>query len=320
MAYVAPLPKRLFAAAAKIETTYGTDPTPSSSTNAVRLARDLWSTIQPTHEWPNLRDDTANNSLVPIAAAPATGKKVRFTIQWEAKGGGATYNSSTSFDADPLLQACGWAGTFSTSPTPQWTYAPVTTGSRPSCSVYGWAGGNQYKVSGVRGNFAAQFRSGQISLVTFTLEGLLTALPSAAAVPAASYTAVIPPPAVSQACTIGPWTPDYDLITLQSQNDCQWLYSGNATDGLQSYDYGIARPMIEVTGRSVGQGTYDPMADWNGATSRAFTMTLGSTQYNKLTLAESAAWIPSEPTNEDQKGFTGWRVSYRCLAPTLVFN
>jgi hypothetical protein len=315
--YISPNPIRLESCAAKIETTYGTDPVPTAASNAVRLSDRLFSGLIPSAEWPNLRDDAATGTYIPLAAAAAHGQKAKLVLQWEIKGLGSAYTSSTFTDADPLIQACGWAGTFGAS---QWTYAPVVTTARPSCTVYGWGNGNQYKVSGCRGNFEAMILAGRICQMRFTLEGILTALPLAASVPATTYTAVVPPAAVSQTCTIGPWTPDYDQIVIRTGNDVQWLYSGNATDGLQSYDFGLSRPEIEVTARAISQATYDPFTDWTVPTSRAFTCTLGSVANNKMVFSDTGIWIPSEPTHQNQKNFTGWQVKYRCLAPQVIFQ
>ncbi len=284
MPYVQPIPIRNDLVAAKIEgASYGTDAVPTAGANAVRISKRAWNSITPGYEWPNLRDDVANNSFVPIQAAQARGQKARLSLMWELKGLGATYTTAAFTDADPLFQACGWAGVYAAQ---TWTYAPITTGARPSCTVYVWTGGKQYKVVGCRGNFEAAVQAGRIIQVTFNLEGILSAIETDVAVPAATYNASIPPAAVSQSCTIGPWTPDYDDITIRSGNGVGWLYSGNATDGLQSFDYGIARPEIVVTGRSVPTATYSPMADWQAGTARAFSLAWGTVTYNKATLAE----------------------------------
>ncbi len=318
MPYVAPLPIRLEAGAAKLETAYLTDPVPTAAANAVRLSDRVWTTLVPDAEFPNLRDETMNNSYLPLAAAFAQGQKAKLTVVWEFKGLGSAYNPNV-IDADPLWQACGWAVTLGAGTA---TYAPVTTQARPSCSFYGWAGGNQYKVSGCRGNFEARILAGRISMVTFRLEGVLTALPLAAAVPASTWTAVVPPAAVSQACTLGPWTPDYDEITITSGNDAQWLYTGGTQGlgGLQSYDYGISRPTVRVVARSLSQATYDAFTDWTTATARAFSCQVGVTGNNKGIFSDTALWVPQQPQHQNHKNFTGWDVTYRCTAPQLLLN
>jgi hypothetical protein len=327
MAYVSPIVARAESVAAKIESVYATDPVPTAALNAVRVSKRAWNSLIADYEWPNLRDDAANNSFIPLASAFPAGLKARLSLQWELKGLGADYTSATVFvDADPLFQACGWAGTWSATPTHQWTYAPIGVSTvRPSCTIYVWSGANQYKISGCRGNFEAVFRAGQIIQVTFTLEGILQTTPLVASVPATTYTGGIPPAAIAQVMSIGPWTADYDEITVRSGNNVQWLYSGNqqffaGAGGLQSYDFGISRPEIVVVGRSTPQSTYDPIVDWSTAAQRAFTMAWGITQFNKGTVTDSGIWIPSAPATENHKEFTGWRASYRCLAPALLFN
>jgi hypothetical protein len=325
MTYVQPIGIRGDLVACKKETTYGTDITPGPTTDAVRINKRAWNSIAHDFEWANLRDEAANNSFVPIQAAAARGMKARLTLGWELKGLGATYTSSSVYtDADPLFQACGWAGVYSAN---TWTYAPITTPTtlRPSATVYVWTGGKQYKVTGARGNFEAIIRAGQIINVTFTLEGFLAALETDVAVPASTYSVAIPPAAVSQSCSIGGgvWTPDYDEITIRSGNEVGWLYSGNAADGLQSFDYGISRPEIVVKARSVPTATYSPWGDQQAGTARAFTLSWGTVAYNKGVFSDTGIWIPRGGILEPQGpggGFTGWQITYRCLAPQLLLN
>lgn len=321
MAYQAPFPIRLEAAAVKLETTYATDAVPTAATNAVRLSDRIWTSLIPDAEFPNLRDEVVNNQYIPLAAAAAAGQKCDITIVWEAKGLGSAYNPAT-IDADPLFQACGWAQAFVSATE---TFTPITTGARPSCSIYGWAlNDRQYKVVGCRGNFSARILSGRISLVTFRLQGILTSVLNGVATPAATYTAVVPPPAVTQACSIGPWTPDYDEVVIESGNDMQWLYSGNnalaVANGLQSYDYGIARPTVRVIARAVAGATIEPWTDWITPTTRAFSLQLGGVANNKLTWSDSALWLPKRPENQNHKNMGGWDVLYRCTAPQVLFN
>jgi len=317
MTYVAPLPIRAQAAAIKNETTYATDAVPTAAANGWRLSRSIWNGIIPTMEWANERRDVVNNAFIPLQAAQAQGQKVKFQLGWEFKGLGSAYNPAV-IDADPAFQMCGWGLTLGSGTL---TYAPITPATgRPSASLYVWAGGNQYKIVGCRSNFEMKILAGRTTEVTFQGEGILSAMPVAAAVPAATYTAVVPPGAVAQACTIGPWTPDYEDITIRSGNALQWLYSGNATFGLQSYDYGLAEPEIEVDGRSVAQGTYEPITDWQQSTAHAFTLTLGSVANNRATLSDSAIWIPQEWRPYADKGMAAWRARYRCTAPQILFN
>lgn len=325
MPYVAPIAIRgdLVAAKAEPAGTYGTDSVPGATTDAVRIVKRGWNSIQPGFEFPNLRDDAANNSFIPIQAAGARGQKARWSLEWELKGLGTTYTTAAFTDAQPLFACCGWVPVFSAN---TWTLTPVLpSASRPSASIYGWVGGKLYKTTGCRGNFEATIRAGQIARVRFELEGLLPVIETDVSVPAATYTAAIPPAAVSQACTIGGavWTPDYDEITIRSNNSMGWLNSGNATDGLQSFDFGLSQPEIIVVARSVPTATYSPMADQQQGTARAFTCTTGSVQYNRAIFSDTGIWIPEHGVLEaqgPQGGFTGWRIRYRCLAPQLLFN
>jgi hypothetical protein len=319
MAYTAPTPIRFEACAVKDETTYGTDPVPTVAANAIRLSSRVWVGIVPSLHFPNLRDEVMNQGLIPPAAGIATGQKVAVTARFELKGFGSDYTSAAVFaDFAPFLNATGWLGVWSAAPD-KWTHTPITSGGRPSCSMYGWGNGMLYKTSGIRGNITVTIRAGEEIQVNFVGEGLLTAY-SAAAAPSATLTTVTPPVAIAGACTVGAWSPDYDEIVLASGNNCQWLLSGNAAQGLQSYDYGESKPTLTLRGAAVPMGTYDPLGDWIAATARAFSLSFGTVQYNRGTITDTGLWIPREPQPSNRQGFTGWTVQYRCSAPALLLN
>src|SRR5258706_14124386 len=132
MPYVAPIAIRGDLVAVKKETTYGTDAVPGATTDAVRIWKRAWSSIQAGFEFPNLRDDVANNSFIPIQAAAARGMRAKLTLQWELKGLGTTYTTSAFTDADPLFQCCGWVGVYSAQ---SYRHTPIGVAvCPPSCS------------------------------------------------------------------------------------------------------------------------------------------------------------------------------------------
>src|SRR3990172_7827092 len=109
-----PTPLRLDGVLAKVQPTSGTDAAPSNTTDGVRLARRLWSSITVDHAWQNDRHEAASGSIVPLKPAIPRGRHVRLDIFWEAKGAG----SDAVCEAAALFRACGMTEPEATPPSP----------------------------------------------------------------------------------------------------------------------------------------------------------------------------------------------------------
>jgi hypothetical protein len=146
---------------AKIETSYGVDPTPTGSSNAI-LVRNL--EIQP------LLSETVSRELV----RPYLGQsdqllsqtRVEVTFEVEFAGSGT---AGTAPAYGPVLRSCGMSETevLSTSVT----YAPESTGFE-SCTIYYHQDGIRHKVTGCRGTFEITGEVGQIPVISFTMTGI----------------------------------------------------------------------------------------------------------------------------------------------------
>lgn len=329
MAYVAPLIYRLDGLAALPEVTYGTDPVPTAVANAIRPASRVMAKLRIEPHFENLRDDFASGSMVPLPPGNAAGWKGILTgFEWSVKGKGAAYTGTAvtgMIEADPLFQASGWVGTYSATPTPQYTYAPITSGLRPSAAIYVWGEGKLFKLTGCRSRMRILFPAGKLALAQFDIEGYVNTAWVDATLPSNfDYNVTFEPPAVSQAVSIGGiWAPDFETIQLDSGNPAEWLESGNQPSGLQGYDYGFVAPELRVSALSVAQATYEPLQDKATIppTSRSVALSLNSgVQYNRVALAEATAYVRSATKKAIGRGFNGWDVLYRLQAPTLLFN
>jgi hypothetical protein len=161
----------------KAETTYGTDPTPTGSTNAV-LVKNLDITPMET--------EMASRDLVrPYFGSSeqyVAGAYVRVTFDVEMQGSG-TAGTAPGYDA--ILKACGLAGTVAAGTSV--TYAPISA-SFPSVTIYYNVSGVLHKVKGARGNLEMVIEAGQIPVYRFTMLGLYNA-PTDTAAPTVDYTA-----------------------------------------------------------------------------------------------------------------------------------
>lgn len=174
---------------AKIESVYGTDPTPTGAANAmlmtgVELSPMEGEDISRDLEFPYL----AAQGMIPV------GLRVRLRGRVELAPSGA---AGTAPAWGPLIRACGVAETVSAGVSV--TYEPITD-SMESVAVYFWIGGTQHKILGVRGDATLRFTAQGLPYIEFDLTGLY-AEPAEVAVATPTLTAFQKPLVVTDTNT-----------------------------------------------------------------------------------------------------------------------
>lgn len=174
---------------AKTEVTYGTDPTPTGSANAI-LTRDLSiSLLQGSPVERNL-DRTILGGDIAIHVVPYS--QCSFSV--ELAGSGA---AGTAPAYGPLLKACGFSETINTATSV--VYSPVSTGFS-SVTMYFNIDGILHKMTGARGNVAFSLTPGGLPMMNFTFTGI-RADPTDTALPTPTLTAFKTPLGVNHVNT-----------------------------------------------------------------------------------------------------------------------
>ena len=198
---------------AKIESVYGTDPTPTGSSDAI-LVRNL--EIQP------LVAETVNRDLVRPYMGQAdqllAQTRVEVTFEVELAGSGT---AGTAPAYGPVLRSCGLSETVAAGTSV--TYAPESSGFE-SCTIYYHEDGIRHKVTGCRGTFELNGEVGQIPVISFTMTGIYNA-PTDETLPTPTYGNQATPLIFKQGNTI---------------NFSAFSYSGC----LQSYNFNIANSVV----------------------------------------------------------------------------
>ena len=198
---------------AKIESTYGTDSTPTGASNAI-LVRNL--EIQP------LLSESVSRDLVRPYMGQAdqllAQTRVEVTFEVELAGSGT---AGTAPAYGPILKSCGLSETVVTSTSV--TYAPVSS-SFSSLTIYYHEDGIRHKVTGCRGTFEINGEVGQIPVISFTMTGIYNA-PTDVSLPTPTYANQATPLLFKQGNTT---------------NFSAFSYSGC----LQSYNFSMANDVI----------------------------------------------------------------------------
>lgn len=184
---------------AKIEATYGIDPTPAAA-NAV-ITHGLERTIYDGNVIERDQDRATLGSTESINTAPF----VTHSFGVECVGSGAL-GTAPAYGA--LLRACGMAETITAATKVEYDFI---SSSFESIASYYDRGGERQIALGMRGNCALSFAVGAIPMMNFTMTGLY-AKPATVTAVTPIYTAYRDPVPVNKTntptCTIGA----YDLI------------------------------------------------------------------------------------------------------------
>jgi len=161
---------------AKIESVYGTDPTPTGSANAI-LAKDFDLTpMNSETEKRNLaRPYLGNDEAIPVGIH----RSLTFKVEMAAAGAAGTAPAW-----GPLLRACGHAETITADTKVE--YAPVSSGEE-SITLHFHMGPNRFKFLGARGSVSIALDVKRIPHLEFNFLGLFVAA-TAESMPTADFT------------------------------------------------------------------------------------------------------------------------------------
>src|SRR5262245_48797464 len=143
----------------KLETIYGTDPTPTGAANAMQVTN-----FRPE---PIVGQDIRRDLLLPYMGHQGvilTGNYGRVSFDVELAGSG-TAGAAPAWGG--LLQACGMAETEDPLGL-EVTYNPIST-SHKSVAIYYFQDGIRHVLLGARGTFKLAMQPGQIPRLSFTL-------------------------------------------------------------------------------------------------------------------------------------------------------
>lgn len=258
---------------AKIETTSGTDPTPTVADNGV-MAFDV--SLEPKADMKERNPAHADRS----AYANIRGKtSVELKFNVELKGSGT---AGTVPKWDPLIRACDRLSTANTGTNV--IYSMALTGE--TCTIYVNIDGVLHKVLGCAGDCEVDLTSGEVPMLKFTFSGVY-ALPTDDVIAAPTFDTTIPVIVKATTTTFGSYAAIIEKLSLKFGNSVVERTSVNAAEGILAFMVGDRKPSGVMTVEMVLRATSS--ADWwsyfHSATTKALSMVLGATAGNIVTIA-----------------------------------
>lgn len=278
---------------AKLETVYGSDPTPTPADNTIDARNIDCSVVSTFAERNNVRAD-----LSPVSGVVA---KRYYEIKFECdfKGSGT---KGTAPMIGALLQACGMTETASAGSSV--TYVPYSVPiSTKAVTLYYYEIGDTTavlrKVTGARGSYELVAEAGSIPVMRFTFRGIYNA-PSDETIPTGmAYGSVVPPIVQSGAFT---WGANSSLIVKDLNINIDNSLSENpdisSVSGIKGFTIAGRVPKGKFTPEAVSIASFSHDTILTGNTESALSVVIGSASGNKCTITAPKCQIESIGTSE----------------------
>lgn len=280
---------------AKLETTYGIDPTPAG-TDAVL--------VENVNHAPDrlrmVRRPAIRASLGELQQIYG-GMLQAINFSCEVKGSGA---AGTAPEIGVLLRACGLEETVVASTSV--SYKPRSS-SLESCTIYYFeagAGANtqvRHVLTGCRGNVEFTWAAGDKLMANFSFVGKRSGNPSDQSLPTPTYDSTVPVAVRNMATTIGGVS---NLViqrySLNLNNQIDVPDNLNDAEGFGEVTITGRDPVLDLGRHNELVATLAPWADLTSGTSRAFASgTLGSTPGNRVAITAAQMHYRNIQPGED---------------------
>lgn len=282
---------------AKLETSYGTDATPSPTTDFIPVF-DI--AVRPDT---NYLDPSAQDGSLSPRSGRIGMRSVEVTFTHHLIVDPTTH----ALKCEPLLKACGLV------PDQSGTFKPISTGF-PSATIYVYFDGLLWKIVGCRGNVSFNFSAGEFASLEFTFRGRY--LPPVDQSFPTSWGDVATAPIVCVGGTVT-WNSQplhVEAVTLDLGNDIQLYPSISAAHGV----YEAAITNRDPSGTINPEMTTIATMDWH---SLMLTPTL---QELVVTLTDGASdvtlTVPKAQITEighgDRNGIRTWDITFKPIRNT----
>lgn len=255
---------------AKLETTYGTDPTPTTTDVVEAIDANIKENYEAVER--NVQLKTLSNTY-----SLAGAKFAEVTFKVELKGSGSV---ALAPRLGPLLNACGLAATVNSGTSV--SYAPTST-SFSSVTIYLYKDGRLHNVNGCRGTFKLVMEAGKQAMLEFSMKGLWVT-PSNAALPSITYETTVPAICKGTAFSFNSKTTlvaskmELDMANTIAQRD-----SMTATNAIAGFEITGRKPVLSFDIEATIETSYTFRADAL-ATMRAVSYVVGSSSGNIVTV------------------------------------
>lgn len=311
----APFRPRILAVAAKIESTSGTDSTPTLAANAIQVVGVP--VLNPSYMENGNRDDVQTGVLGSVDRAAPAGRMATIDLTLEVRGYGAAYAAGQLPEADVLLRISGMSkAVVTTSGSESVTYTTLDDGFE-TATLYLWSANKLFKLVGCVAKPKLSAKALQRGFMTFSVQGKMASDPITTAFSAPTLNQTVPPLFHSAAAQIGAWTTSTGEPLIVSAVDLDFgvttaeRSSAGASDGYVGPMIVDRKARLGMDVEQVTLSTFDPYAaskqNSSGAIDTKPQFQIGTAQYNRLKVF-GGRWALEAPRHSDVNSLAGWHL------------
>jgi hypothetical protein len=269
----------------KVESVYGTDPTPVVGTDALEAKNVKFGVVGDL-----LKRDNIRGNISPVA--PVVGKRhAEITFDLELKGSGT---AGVAGKLDAIFQACSFVGTATVvSGSSCVQYLPVSS-SQKSVTVYLYdmdsGSAVLKKITGAVGSFSLKGAAGSYATLSVTLKGLYNE-PADVALPAApTYESTVPPVIQSAAFTIASvGSLVIQDLSIDLANSIAERDDISSANGVKSFFIVSREPKGSINPEATQISIINTFNKWANSTTQALSAQIGSTAGNIIAISAPKA-------------------------------
>jgi hypothetical protein len=259
---------------AKVEATYGTDPTPTPAANAILAEGVEVSAVGRRLErgaYPGFM-----GKIAPVNIGEAV--RVRFTTEIKGKGG--------AVDVPPeigvLFKGCNFTETINIGVSV--IYLPNSNISgNTSIAIYAYQHDILHKILGARGTFSGVCVATEYTKITWEFTGIYAG-PADQSIPAGTFATTIPPRFLSASFAFDAYAAVINSFNFDIGNAIAKRVDANSATGIKEWLITNREPRGSIDPEMVTVATKDLWGYWSASTQAAITATIGSATGNKCVI------------------------------------
>lgn len=280
---------------AKIEGTYGTDPTPTVGANLIAITRKGF---KYDSKFTHLSRQILDGSLGQVDGTNVL-PEVNVAFDVEVRGNRtdgiaadiSQGSSAHAIEIDCLLQACDLNPVYTAESSGgardgNVIYSPtVPSDQGKSVTFYFYSGLKLHKIVGCKGTVKASLQGGQFGLLSFSFDGLYQSVTDAGLPSNPSWLNTKPPIFVNSGSTVDSFTPVFQKIEIDLGAKTTKREDANSSAGVAGFLITDRLSKCTIDPESVAEATSPIWGDLANSTPRTITAAIGTQTGNKFQAA-----------------------------------
>lgn len=296
----APFLNRKSVVLAKVETTYGTDPTPVVGTNAI-----LSTVPQISLDNAILERTVTVGTLSPTQ--PVIGRKLwgaTFGVELKSQSGILAGSSSAPLELDPILRMAGFQATYTAETTLGANDGYVTYNPRSdsieSATMYLFPGKEmRHKMTGAYANLNFDIAAGQYAMINVDAKGIYNE-PTDTAATTPTYATAVPQMVESISLAFGAVTSQVVRnLSINMNNEIPERADVNSAEGFKGLRIAARKPEVTFRIEKMLAATWNIYNALDSGTTYSTTFTIGSVAGKKILVTIPKLTLTSIKESDD---------------------